>query len=65
MIRRKVYPDIKIDYIPYDQAYEAGFEDMRRRIPVVCRIKELIGYEPKIQTEEIIDRVIDSIKSEG
>ncbi len=65
MIRRKVNPDIKIDYIPYDQAYEAGFEDMRRRIPDLTRIRELIGYEPKIQTEEIIDRVIDSIKSEG
>ncbi|MDP6958185.1 MAG: GDP-mannose 4,6-dehydratase, partial [Planctomycetota bacterium] len=65
MIRAKVNPEIKIDYIPYDQAYEAGFEDMRRRIPDLTKIKELIGYEPKVHTEEIIDRVIDSIKSEG
>ncbi len=65
MIREKVNPEVKIDYIPYDQAYEAGFEDMRRRIPDLTKIKEAIGYEPKVDTEEIVDRVIEYHRANG
>lgn len=45
--------------IPYDQAYEAGFEDMPRRVPDTTRLRDLIGYEPKVQLDEILNRVID------
>ena len=45
--------------VPYDQAYEEGFEDMPRRVPDTNKIRELIGYEPKVQLEEILARVID------
>jgi len=45
--------------IPYDQAYEAGFEGMPRRVPDTSRLHELIGYEPKVQLDEILTRVID------
>ena len=44
--------------IPYDQAYEAGFEDMPRRVPDLGKINKLIGYAPKVQLDEIIDRVV-------
>ncbi|MET0215858.1 MAG: GDP-mannose 4,6-dehydratase [Vicinamibacterales bacterium] len=44
--------------IPYDQAYEAGFEDMPRRVPHLEKIRDLIGYEPKVGLQEIIERVI-------
>jgi UDP-glucose 4-epimerase len=44
--------------IPYDQAYEAGFEDMPRRVPDLGKIKDLIGYEPKVGLQEIIERVV-------
>ena len=44
--------------IPYDQAYESGFEDMPRRVPDIARIRELIGFEPKVQLDEILERVI-------
>jgi UDP-glucose 4-epimerase len=44
--------------IPYDQAYESGFEDMPRRVPDTTRIRELIGYEPKVQLDEILDSVV-------
>jgi UDP-glucose 4-epimerase len=44
--------------IPYDQAYEAGFEDMPRRVPDISRIAELIGYEPTVELEETLARVI-------
>jgi UDP-glucose 4-epimerase len=45
--------------IPYDEAYEAGFEDMPRRVPDTSRVHELIGYEPKVQLDEILERVIE------
>jgi UDP-glucose 4-epimerase len=45
--------------IPYDQAYEAGFEDMPRRVPDLEKIKTLVGYQPRVHLEEILTRVID------
>jgi UDP-glucose 4-epimerase len=44
--------------IPYDQAYEAGFEDMPRRVPDISRIRELIGYEPTVELDETLARII-------
>ena len=48
----------KIVTIPYDQAYEAGFEDMPRRVPDLTKIHAAIGYVPKVGLDEIIDRVV-------
>jgi UDP-glucose 4-epimerase len=44
--------------IPYDQAYEAGFEDMPRRVPDLRKIHDLIGYIPKVGLAEIIRTVV-------
>jgi UDP-glucose 4-epimerase len=49
--------------IPYDQAYEAGFEDMPRRVPDITKIRELVGYDPKVQLDEILTRVIDWMRT--
>ena len=48
-----------IQFIPYDQAYEAGFEDMPRRVPDLTKLHDLIGYEPKVQLDEILRLVIE------
>jgi UDP-glucose 4-epimerase len=48
-----------IKLIPYDQAYESGFEDMPRRVPDLSRVRSLIGYEPKNNLEDILTQVID------
>jgi UDP-glucose 4-epimerase len=45
--------------IPYDQAYESGFEDMPRRVPDLTKIRELIGYQPRVSLDEILRLVID------
>src|SRR5262245_7500248 len=37
-----------ISFIPYDQAYEAGFEDMPRRVPDLTKINQLVGYRPTV-----------------
>jgi UDP-glucose 4-epimerase len=48
--------------IPYDQAYEAGFEDMPRRVPDISKIRSLIGYEPTVHLDDILTRVIESLQ---
>jgi UDP-glucose 4-epimerase len=49
--------------IPYDQAYEAGFEDMPRRVPDISKIRELVGYEPTVHLDEILTRVIEYFRT--
>ena len=51
-----------IQYVPYDEAYEAGFEDMPRRVPDISKIRALIGYEPQLELTDIIKRVIEHIR---
>jgi UDP-glucose 4-epimerase len=46
-----------IEYIPYDKAYEPGFEDMMRRVPSIEKLQALTGFRPGISLNEIIDRV--------
>jgi UDP-glucose 4-epimerase len=54
--------DSPIHFVPYDQAYEAGFEDMPRRVPDISKIRQLVGYEPKLGLEEIIRTVITHMR---
>ena len=51
-----------IKHIPYDEAYESGFEDMPRRVPDLTRIKGLIGYEPRHNLDDILVQVIDHFR---
>ena len=48
-----------IKLVPYDQAYESGFEDMPRRLPDLAKVKRLIGYEAKNDLDDILGQVID------
>ncbi len=48
-----------IKLIPYDEAYESGFEDMPRRVPALAKIEGLIGYKPVNTLDDILEQVID------
>jgi UDP-glucose 4-epimerase len=48
--------------IPYDEAYETGFEDMERRVPDLSKVKKLVGYDPAVQLDEMIMRVWEYFK---
>jgi UDP-glucose 4-epimerase len=50
--------DDRIRLVPYDEAYEAGFEDMRRRVPDLSRIHSAIGWAPRIPFEDTLRDVI-------
>jgi UDP-glucose 4-epimerase len=48
----------EICYVPYDQAYAPGFEDMRRRVPSIEKISRLTGYKPSYTLDEMLQNVI-------
>ena len=50
----------KIRFIPYTEAYPAGFEDMQRRVPEISKIKKTIGWAPSHTLDSIIDSVAAS-----
>jgi UDP-glucose 4-epimerase len=51
-----------IKMIPYDEAYESGFEDMPRRLPDLTKIKTMIGYTPRHTLDDILTDVIESFR---
>lgn len=53
----------EIRYVSYDDAYEAGFEDMARRVPCLKKIRKYINYQPKFSLEDILADTIEYIKS--
>ncbi len=52
-----------IEYIPYEQAYVAGFEDMQRRVPDIAKIKKTINWSPKRDLAQIISDVAADISN--
>ena len=51
-----------VEYMAYERAYEEGFEDMRRRVPDLTKVREVIGYEPQIGLAELLERVVTYFK---
>jgi len=48
----------EIVFVPYDQAYDAGFEDMPRRVPDLTKAGRLVGYRPTLGLDAILERVV-------
>ena len=57
-VRTKTGSKSDIVFIPYDQAYEEGFEDMIRRIPDISKINKLIGFKPETSLDDALDIII-------
>ena len=64
-VKRIVGSNSEIKYIPYEEAYSSGFEDMRRRVPDSGKIREFTGWEAKIALDETIRSVMDDLVSQG
>jgi UDP-glucose 4-epimerase len=59
LVKERLQSRSEIVLIPYDEAYESGFEDMPRRVPNIGKIRALVGFEPRTRLPEIIDRVAE------
>ena len=57
-IKKLTKSDSPIVHIPYEKAYEKGFEDMRHREPDITKIKDLIGFQPKVDLDEMLANII-------
>jgi len=51
-----------IKFVPYEEAYESGFEDMPRRLPDLTRITQLIGYQPRHTLDDVLVQVIEHFR---
>jgi UDP-glucose 4-epimerase len=56
LVAASVNPAAPIELVPYEQAYAPGFEDMRRRKPVVTKLEQVTGFRPGTPLEEIVRR---------
>jgi UDP-glucose 4-epimerase len=65
MVKQATGSSSEIELVPYDEAYEEGFEDMQRRIPDTTRIKDRIGWEPQKSLDEILADVIAEHRAGG
>ena len=57
-VRRAAGSESPIVHIPYDEAYAEGFEDMRRRVPDLEKLRQTIGFVPSTGLDEIIADVV-------
>jgi len=64
-IKEKTGSESEIVFVPYGEAYEEGFEDMAVRRPDLSKIKTLIGYQPKVNLDTILDNVIEYFATEN
>lgn len=62
-VKEMTRSDSEIVFVPYEKAYEEGFEDMPRRVPDTGKIEALIGYRPKLDLDRILERVIDYLST--
>jgi len=57
IVKQRTNSSSPIHFVPYDKAYEPGFEDMMRRVPCIDKLHSLTGFRPQTSLAEIIDRV--------
>jgi UDP-glucose 4-epimerase len=57
-IKELTHSDSEIVLVPYDEAYEEGFEDMPRRVPDTSKINQLVGFKPEMTLDGILETVI-------
>ncbi len=57
-VKERTNSTSEIVLVPYDEAYETGFEDMRRRVPDIRKIREAVGWYPTTPLEDTIDQII-------
>ena len=58
LVKERAASASPLTYIPYDKAYEPGFEDMVRRVPSLQKLESITGFSPKTSLATIVDRVI-------
>jgi UDP-glucose 4-epimerase len=64
-VRELAGSDSTIVLVPYDEAYQPGFEDLRRRVPDIRKLQRAVGYAPRVPLDESLRRVIRHLRETG
>ena len=64
-VRKLAGSDSPIVLMPYDEAYQPGFEDLRRRVPDIGKVERAVGYRPRVPLDESLGRVIADLRATG
>jgi UDP-glucose 4-epimerase len=64
LVKKIAHSDSEIQCIPYDEAYQPGFEDMHRRVPNIGKVTKLVGFKPEVKLREIVIRVVSARRQE-
>jgi UDP-glucose 4-epimerase len=60
LVREMSGSESEIVNVPYEEAFSEGFEDVKRRLPDLSKIRELIGYSPSLDLREMIGSIIET-----
>ncbi|HEY6464837.1 MAG TPA: GDP-mannose 4,6-dehydratase [Candidatus Acidoferrales bacterium] len=63
LVKQRAKSNSKLEYVPYDRAYEPGFEDMVRRVPSLQKLQSLANFRPSIPLTQIVDDVAEYFRS--
>ena len=61
-VKQRTNSSSEIVEIPYEEAYETGFEDLRRRVPNTSKLQATIGFKPDTKLDTIIDKIVESCR---
>jgi UDP-glucose 4-epimerase len=64
-VRRLAGSASPIVHVPYEEAYQPGFEDLRRRVPDIGKAERAVGYRPQVGLDETLRRVIEHLRETG
>jgi UDP-glucose 4-epimerase len=65
LVKQRAKSSSNLEYIPYDRAYEPGFEDMQRRVPCLEKLQALANFRPSIPLATIVDSVVEHFRSKS
>lgn len=63
LVKKRTGSNSEIVYVPYDQAYGPGFEDMNRRVPSLRKLEQFTHYRPSTPLEDVIDSVAEHMRN--
>jgi UDP-glucose 4-epimerase len=63
LVRERTGGRSRIVHVPYEEAYDEGFEDLVRRVPDVSKLERAIGLRPRTPVSDIVDRVIEHVRA--
>jgi len=58
LVKQRVNPRVRIARVPYEKAYERGFEDLKVRVPDLSRLRSVIAFKPRYSLADIIARIV-------